>query len=196
MARLRLLAGLATLLAAAGCLSLGGGSRPTRFYLLSSLAPDEVTVASGSPILGVGPVELPAHLNRPQIVTRVGGNRLELGEFDHWGEPLRDNLTRVLADDLAVLLGTDQVWTYPWRRPAAVDFRIRVDVERFAAGPDPRVHLRCRWTLSDAAGRRLVTRLSRLEVPVTSLTDYAAVVEAMSRGVEALAREMAEAVPR
>jgi len=194
MLRLRLLAAGLALLATAGCLSLGGGSRPTRFYLLSSLAPDEVA-GSGSLSLGVGPVELPTHLDRPQIVTRVDGNRLELAEFDHWGEPLRANLTRVLADDLAVLLGTERVWTYPWRRAASVDYQIRVEVERFAAGPDLRVQLRGRWTLSDGAGRALETRMSRLEVPVGSLTDYAAVVEAMSRSVEGLAREIAAAIP-
>ena len=195
MARLRLLAGVAALLAAAGCLSVGGGSRPTRFYLLSSLAPAQGGAGRASLALGVGPVELPAHLNRPQIVTRVDGNRLELGEFDRWGEPLRDNLTRVLADDLSALLGTDRVWTHPWRRSRAVDYRVRVQVERFAAGPDLRVQLRCRWTLGDSAGRPLASRLSRIEVPLTSLTDYAVVVEAMSRSVEALAREIAAAIP-
>jgi uncharacterized lipoprotein YmbA len=194
MARLRLLAGGVTLLAAAGCLSLGGGSRPTSFYLLSSLDPGEVVIGSDAVSLGVGPVELPAHLDRPQIVTRAEGNRLELAEFHHWAEPLRDNLTRVLADDLSVLLGTDRVWTYPWRRAAEVDYRVRVEVERFAAGPDPEVHLRGRWILSDAGGRPLATRRSSLRVPVSSLSDYAAVVEAMSRSVEELAGQMAAAI--
>lgn len=194
MARLRVLAGTATLLAAVGCLSVGGDSRPTSFYLLSSLDSSGIAAGADAVSVGVGPVELPAHLDRPQIVTRADGNRLELAEFHHWAEPLRDNLTRVLADDLAVLLGTDRVWTYPWRRAAGVDYRIRVEVERFAAGPDPQVHLRCRWTLADAGGRPLTTRLTSLSVPVSSLSDYAAVVEAMSRGVEELAGEMAAAI--
>jgi uncharacterized lipoprotein YmbA len=196
MARVRLLGLAGMLVAAAGCLSLGGGSQPTTFYLLSSLAasPPGAVEAQRGISIGLGPLELPAHLNRPQIVTRGDGNRLELADFHNWGEPLRANLGRVLAEDLSVLLGTDRVWTYPWPRSAALDYRIRVDVERFAAGPDPNVHLRCRWTLADPAGRPLQTRLSRIDVPVASLQDYGAIVEAMSRSVEALAREMAAAV--
>jgi uncharacterized lipoprotein YmbA len=196
VARLRLTTPLAALALWTGCLNLGGGSHPTTFYLLSSLAsgPPSADAARPAVSVGVGPLSLPAHLNRPQIVTRADGNRLELAEFDNWGEPLRANLGRVLAENLAALLGTDRVWTYPWPRSAAIDYRIRVDVERFAAGPDPNVHLRCRWTLADPAGRPLQTRLSQIDVPVASLTDYPAIVEAMSRGVEALAREMAVAV--
>jgi uncharacterized protein len=197
MARLRLLGLAGVLVAAAGCLSLGGsGSQPTTFYLLSSVARDQsgaVESQRGTSI-GLGPLAIPAHLNRPQIVTRAEGNRLELAEFQNWGEPLRANLGRVLAEDLSVLLGTDRVWTFPWPRSAALDYRIRVDVERFAAGPDPNVHLRCRWTLADPAGQPLKTRLSRIDVPVASLQDYAAIVESMSRSVEALARELAAAI--
>lgn len=196
MARLRLTTLLAALALGTGCLSLGGDSHPTTFYLLTSLASGPLSADGVRPgvSVGVGPVSIPAHLNRPQIVTRAEGNRLELAEFHNWGEPLRANLGRVLAGDLSTLLGTDRVWTYPWPRSAEIDYRIRVDVERFAAGPDPNVHLRCRWTLTDPAGRPLQTRLSQLDVPVVSLTDYPALVEAMSRSVEALAREMASAV--
>ncbi len=189
------LALVAPLLALAGCLALGGGSRSTTFYLLSSLASgDPGAPESGRGLaVGLGPLAIPAHLDRPQIVTRADGNRLELAEFHNWGEPLRDNLSRVLAENLSVLLATDRVWTYPWRRSAPIDYQIRVDVERFAAGPDPNVHLRCRWALTDAAGRALETRLSRIDVPA-ALEDYGAIAEAMSRSAEALAREMATAV--
>lgn len=195
MTRLPQLALLAPLLALAGCLSLGGSSANTSFYLLSSLAssePDAPESGQGLAI-GLGPLAIPAHLERPQIVTLGEGNRLELAEFHRWGEPLRDNLSRVLAENLSLLLATDRVWTYPWRRSAPIDYQIRVDVERFAAGPDPNVHLRCRWALADAAGQALETRLSQIDVPA-ALGDYDTVTEAMSRSVEELAREMTAAV--
>lgn len=187
---------LAPLLALGGCLALGGGSTPTTFYLLSSLAAAnaEPAASAAGVAIGVGPVEVPAHLNRPQIVSRAEDNRLQIADFHNWGEPLRDNLTRVLAEDLSALLATERVFTYPWRRSTPIDYRVRVDVSRFAAGPDPNVHLRCRWTLADAAGKTLQTRVSRIDEAAT-LGDYDSIVGAMSRAAAALARELAAAVP-
>ncbi len=195
MRAIRLLATVLALLAPAGCLSLGGGSSSTSFYLLTSLASSdpEALESGGGPSIGLGPLAIPAYLDRPQIATRGDANRLELAEFHRWGEPLRDNLGRVLAENLSLLLQTDRVYLYPWRGSASIDYQIRVDVESFAAGPDPGVHLRCRWTLADAAGHALETRLSRIDVP-TALGDYGAIAEAMSRSAEALARELAAAV--
>jgi uncharacterized lipoprotein YmbA len=75
-----------------------------------------------------------------------------------------------------------------------IDYRVRLEVTRFAAGPDPQVHLRCRWTLANASGKTLHTRVSRLGEAV-ALGDYDAIVAAMSRSVAQLAREVAGAVP-
>lgn len=76
---------LATCLALTGC----ADSQPTRFYTLSPLA---AALGSTPPTLlpdvtvGVGPVTLPPYLDRPQLVTRAGGNRVVLAEFDSWAE--------------------------------------------------------------------------------------------------------------
>ena len=76
----------------------------------------------------MGPVLLPAHLDRPQIVTRASENRLVLAEFHKWGEPLNTNFARVLAEDLAVLLATERVAVFPWRRAVPVDYQLEVRV--------------------------------------------------------------------
>lgn len=197
MTRLYRFALLAAPLALAGCVGLAGSSRPTTFYLLSSLASGNPGVSAGASAggvaVGVGPVDVPAHLNRPQIVTRAEDNRLELADFHNWGEPLRANFGRVLAENLSVLLATERVFVYPWARSVPIDYRLRVKVTRFAAGPDASVHLRCRWTLADGTGRTLHTRVSRVD-EAAALGDYDAIVAGMSRSLESLAREVAGAV--
>ena len=45
---------------------------------------------------------------------RVAQNRFDLSENDRWAEPLDENLTRVLAKNLSVLLRTDRIVVYPW----------------------------------------------------------------------------------
>ena len=69
-----------------------GTSTPARFYVLTSVAADgesadgAATDAWSGPALGVGPVQLPEHLMRSQIVTLKGDNELVLADFDLWDE--------------------------------------------------------------------------------------------------------------
>jgi uncharacterized lipoprotein YmbA len=93
---------LVTLAVLAACLTLTGcaDSQPTRFYTLSPLA----DASGGTPLadlpeftVGVGPVTLPPYLDRPQLVTRAGGNRMVLADFDSWVEPLQGMFARVSA---------------------------------------------------------------------------------------------------
>src|SRR5262249_60937078 len=91
-------------------------------------------------------VSLAGYLDRPQIVTRPAADKIDLGEFDQWGEPLRDGITRVLAEDLARQLPGAKISTFPWRGPEAVRYQVLVDVTRFdgpaGGGPAPQAQRR------------------------------------------------------
>src|SRR5262245_66066254 len=104
---------LAVMILVASLLGLGAcASTPSRFYILNALtASDTMAATAGEqgPVIGVGPIMLPKYLDRPQIVTRASRNQLTLGEFDRWAEPLQDNVTSVLAENLARLIPTDPV---------------------------------------------------------------------------------------
>ncbi len=178
------------LLAQAGCAS----SKPSRYYLLSAMNPTESAKEDLGVSLGIGPIEFPKYLNRPQIVTRGSRNRLYLGEFDRWAEPLEQNFARVLAENLAVLLSTDDVVQYPWKRSARVDYQIIVTVNRFDAARAGDTVLHARWTVDDGDGHTLVApRASRIAEPAGS-PDYEAIVRAGSRALEELSRQIGEAL--
>src|SRR5438477_3368390 len=100
-----------TALLASGC-SLGRQSPPVRLYTLTTLSPADAgqhTSSTQGIAIGVGPVELPQYVNRPQIVTGDSGNELQRAAFEQWAEPLETNFSRVLAQNLALLLATDRV---------------------------------------------------------------------------------------
>ncbi|UCF33993.1 MAG: membrane integrity-associated transporter subunit PqiC [Phycisphaerales bacterium] len=179
-----------SLLAQAGCAS----SKPSRYYLLSALSPAQTAKQDRGVSVGVGPIEFPKYLDRPQIVTRGSQNRLSLGEFDRWAEPLEHNFARVLAENLAALLSTDDVVHYPWKRSARVDYQIIVTVNRFDAviGGDTVLH--ARWTVCDGGGHTIIPpRASRIAEPAAS-ADYEAIVQAGSRALEQLGRQIAGAI--
>jgi uncharacterized lipoprotein YmbA len=132
----------------AGCF---GTSPPTRYYLMHPIAVDgSVQTAAEFEtdlILGIGPVVLPDYLERQQIVTRNSANVVRLAEFDRWAEPLRQNFTRVLKENLSTLLGTDYILLEPWPKAAVVEYRLIVDVIHFEVDRQNAATLDARWLL-------------------------------------------------
>lgn len=171
---------------------------PSRFYVLSSLA----GTGGGTEIAGdernltieVGPVELPAYLDRQQVVTRVSANELHLAGFDEWAEPLGDNFTRVLIENLSVLLSKDLFTIFPFRGPEPIDYQVEVEVSRFDGRLGGDASLMTRWSIFGEDDKKLLlTRKSSFK-EATGEPGYEALVAAQSRTVEALALEIAGAI--
>ena len=178
-----------------GC--LGGVSAPTRFYTLVPMAgpPTEAIPISAErgPAIGVGPVTLPGYLDRREIVTRRGRDEIELGEFDHWSEQLKDGAARVLAENLVVLLRTERVVLLSRQRSHPVQYQVAVDVARFEGAVGAAVTLEARWRILGRDGNELALRRSTV-TEVAGAPGYGAVVAAMSRALGALSRDIATAI--
>ncbi|TGD72071.1 membrane integrity-associated transporter subunit PqiC [Mangrovimicrobium sediminis] len=114
------------LLALLGLLGACGSTPKSNHYILRAQAvPVETDTAFA---LGVGPVGVPPYLQRDAMVLSDGANRLDLANTERWAEPLEDGITRVMALNLAALLGTQDVRPYPWhpKRPPAYALKLRV----------------------------------------------------------------------
>ena len=173
-------------LAAGGCLSV---SPLPRSYLLSATAPTS-PAPHASVAVGVGPVRIPAYLDRSSIVVRTGEGEVELSDEHRWAEPLRDGIGRTLAENLSAMIPTDAVAVFPWRTPWTVDYRVAVDILRFDGAPGRSVVLHARWRLLDAAGKELLLRAAVLQESIADST-YAALVAAESRLLAGLSRDIA-----
>lgn len=179
--------------------SLGGcaSSKPPSFYILHSLqAPEtgKTGAAQRDFAVGIGPVTIPDYLDRPQIATRTTSSSLQFAEFDRWAEPLEKNLTRVLVENLSALLATDRIVVFPWPKFMQVRYQVSVEITRLDNMPDGRVVLGARWLILDDEGEKLVfMKKSDITVPVSS-PGFEAVASAESRAIEALSREIAEAL--
>jgi uncharacterized protein len=179
----------------AGALSACATSPPSKFYVLTAMPGADSQRSTGSranhPALGIGPVKLPAYLDRSEIVTRSGRNSLKLADFDRWGEPVTDNFMRVLAANLALLVNTNQVSLSPWPRYVPVDYQVVVEADRFDVGPGSEAVLAARWyVLGGQEGKVLRSGSTVIDEPVVT-EGYANVAAAMSRAIAQLAREIA-----
>jgi uncharacterized lipoprotein YmbA len=141
--------------------------------------------------VGIGSVRLPDYLDRSQIVTREGENRIVLAEQDRWGEPLRDGFARALRLDLASELGSGRVVV---QARHDVDVVISVEVLRFERVATGVVELAARWGVRDAkSGVQLLDRESHIRLPVSSPQTDAAVAS-LSRALAAMSADIAQGV--
>ncbi len=169
-------------------------SQPSQYYMLSTsqgLSP--VSSRGGNNTIGVGPVNLPDYLMRPEIVTRTSSSKVELGEFDRWAEPLDETMVRVLVENLSALLSDANLLGYPWNRSIPIDYRITVDVRTFEQHPDGNVHLVAIWNLLSGEGETVQTRRAELAIGVDG-DGYAAIVSAMNAAMVRLSEEIASAL--
>lgn len=186
---------LVFILSISGCTAT---SQPSKFYLLNSLSSSEQAVLKDSLglAIGIGPIVLPEYVDRPQIVTRVSANELSLAEFHKWAEPLKDNIPQVLVDNLSVLMKTDQVASYPWKRTTPIDYQISIDITRFDTASDGEAHLIARWHVYGKDTRFLLdTKKSHFTAPVQG-PDYVSIVSALNQTIGDLSRSLAKSIVR
>lgn len=186
--------------------ALGGCARSAaiNYYILHSMeGPAPQTKAAGPGqcmVVAVGPVNIPAYLDRPQIVTRSSPDTLEYSEYDRWAEPLDKNLARVLADDLSARLGDAQVCVFPWPGSMPVRYQVTLNIVHLEKISDSKVSLDASWSVLGNNGKKLlVMRRSNVIEPLEAAAGFRAVASAESRAVEALSREIAaviESLPR
>ncbi len=180
--------GAALLMAAAlGC----GTSAPSRYYTLDSTA-----TADGSPALNhgviVGPVSVPASVDRPELVVQVAPNRVEVDEFNRWAAPLGESIARTVAGDLSALLGTPDVATAPFANFDPV-YRVTINVQRFDSVPGESVLVDAVWAVRATAGGE--TRAGRTVArEAVSGQDFDALAAAHSRALAMLSGEIAAAL--
>jgi uncharacterized lipoprotein YmbA len=176
---------------AAGC-----ASAPSRFYTLNSTAKGD-SAPAGNYAVVVGPVSVPALVDRPQFTVQVAPNRVTIDEFNRWAGPLNDNIARVVAGDLAVLLGTPRVVSVPLANFDSA-YRVTIDVQRFEslqsdAMKNEAVVIEAVWVVRKSTGgpARSGRTLAREPAPGEG---FDALVAAHSRALAKVSGDIAAAI--
>jgi uncharacterized lipoprotein YmbA len=131
--------------------------------------------------IGIGPITLPALLDRKQMVTRLHDNRVQLAEFHQWAEPLKDTLPRVIVKNLAELQPSYVFRAYPWSAYGNVDYRIIIDIDSFAAETKKTVKLSASWAIMDERQHTIIKNGKIKFEHVLANPAPAAIAEAMSQ---------------
>jgi len=171
-----------------------------KYYTLNpcfEIQPDISQAVSGDTLaIGVGPVEFPGFLDRPQIVTRKSQHRVAVSEFHRWAGSFSEDFLRVLAKDISMLLPADRVAAYPWTDQFSPTHRIQLIVDQFDGWFGGHVVLNVTWSVwnqNDAS--ESVMKHTRIEEPVSG-DDYDALVAAQSRAIGTLSRAIVYKIKR
>ena len=170
--------------AASGC----GTSAPSRFYTLDPTAIPDGAAPVSYPIM-VGPVSVPAAVDRPEFVVQTAPNRVDVDEFNRWDAPLNDAIAQAVAGDLVKLLGTPDVPTAPLANfdPA---YRVTIDVQRFESVPGQSALVEAVRTVRRTAGGE--TRSGRTVAREAVLGDgFDALAAAHSRALAKMSGDIA-----
>ena len=171
---------------AAGC-----ASPRSNFYTLNSAATPVGTRADTS--VSVGPVSVPAVVDRPQIVVRLAANEVAIDEFHRWASPLPDAIARVVAENLAAMLGTSHVTVFSQPTAAGARYRVLVDVLRFESAPGEVAILDAVWTVRSTTDGSTRSGRTTASEPVPD-REFATLAAAHSRALGRLSEDLAGAI--
>jgi len=175
---------------------LAGCSRSPRvtFYTLEPGPQVETAAAAtAAPTVVVGPVTLPALVDRPQLVVRIAPNRVEILETHRWAEPLKSEIPSLIAENLKRLLGSSRVSSYLQHTGSDAEYRVVVDIQRFESAPGKAVIVEADWSLRRAGGGAPKTGHTVVREPVGA-EGYDPLVAAQGRALLAVSVDLARAI--
>jgi uncharacterized lipoprotein YmbA len=172
---------------AAACAS----TPPSRFYTLSPTAPAGTTASKLSVV--VGPVSIPAIVDLPQMVVSMGANQVSIDEFNRWASPLPNNISRVVAENLVLLLGTPRVSQFQQSLNADGDYRVAIEVQSFDSALGSAATLNVVWIVRRTKDGKAQTGRTTVTEP-TGAAGYDALAAAHSRALGRMSQEIADVI--
>jgi uncharacterized protein len=174
-------------------LAAGCSSPPSHFYTLSRMETAAPPAQPASLSVVVGPVSIPAIVDQPQIVVSTGPNQVSVDEFNRWASPLQNNIARVVAENLVVLLGTPHVSLFQQSLNVEADYRVAIEVQSFESAPGEGATLNAVWLVRRARDGKAQTGRTTVREPVQEKT-FDAVAAGHSRALAKLSQDVAGAI--
>ncbi len=133
-----------------GCL---GRSPQVRHFMLGveDVAPAEALAPDVSIL--VGPVRLPAYLDRPELARLAADGEVELDSGHRWLGSFEANFLRAVSLGVARRLGSNEIVAHPSKAPFPIEYSVRLHVDDLIVEAGGTLRVRIRWALIGPAGR-------------------------------------------
>jgi hypothetical protein len=169
-------------------LAAGCASAPSKFYTLNSTAKGDGSSTANYSIV-VGPVSVPAEVDRPQFTVLVAPNQVAVDEFNRWAAPLNENIARVVAEDLTTLLGSPQVSTLPLANFEPT-YHVSIEIQRFESVPGKSALVEAVWVVRKTSDKISLSGHTLATEPVLG-DSFDALAAAHSRALAKVSTDIA-----
>ncbi len=183
-----------TLIFLGGC----GTTAPSKFYMLSSLplSSEKLQVNNNQNRISIeiDLNEIPAYLNKPQMIVRINSNEIKLEEYHRWAETVKDSFPKIIADNLISLLSSEKFLVFAQNRIVSSDYQIIFNVNQFDGTPGETVSLIAQWAIFNNKKEKIVlTQHSDINVK-TEGDGFDKLAAAQSKALEILSRQISSAI--
>jgi len=171
---------------------IGGKSPPSEFYMLEPIKATvdaRITGKTGGQAIALASVRMPQYVDRPQMVTGLSKNVYKLSETNRWAERLDDNISRVLAQNLSLLMPNEVVLANATVRSKQAKLRVYVAILEFHVDPQGQAILTAQWNVARGEETLLGRQASYREA--ASVTDYGIMASALNECLNRLSRDLA-----
>ncbi len=134
-----------------GCIGdmLSPKEDPTQFFILQSADGSVRTELNSKIEINLQPTSIPTYMARNQIVTLDSeSGAVSLSEIYRWAEPVRNGITRILAEDIRRADPNIGVFAYPETSPSKHPISLKVAILECAGGIGGKLNFAATWTLS------------------------------------------------
>jgi uncharacterized lipoprotein YmbA len=142
----------------------------------------------------VGPVAIPADIDRAEIVTRDAGNEVSFSEFHRWAGPLPKNIASVMAQNIGILLETDRVTPFTRENIFQPTHRVVVNINRYDSQLSKEFLLNATWSIKELKGSKLLLVQNSIIRESLASSTYEGLVAAQSKALAALSQKIAAAL--
>jgi len=166
---------------------------PVHYYQLQTSIPLHQQAQAGTVLL-VEPVNLPADVDRPQLLLEDEQGQPQLQEQHYWTASLSRLLTQAVAGNLSNQLALSTIYAAPQRSLSRYDLGLYLDIRQFSLQRDTEVRLSAAWHLDRAGNNSTVLQgYFNQALPVHSST-HAALVQAQQQLVRMMSEQIGAAL--
>lgn len=185
------------LLLALACLSGCAGSPSASFYTLSAQPPaasvtSVTSVRSVTSAITISAMTVPEMVDRPQLALRVNSGEVKFDEFARWADPLKSQIRRVLAADLALIFPDAFVTGNTGTVDSTPGYLVSVDIQSFESSPGDAASIAALWSVRTQKSA-VVSGRSVVREPAGG-PGYDALVAAQSRALATVSHDIAVAI--
>ena len=120
---------------------------------------------------------------------------MEILEQQRWAQPLKNEISRVVAEHLSVLLGTNKIITYPLAANKS-DYIVTIQVQNFESKPSENVQMRAYWTVRRTLDNfQTSNTLAAMQAILNaSASNYDALIMAHNQNLSRLSADIAKSI--